>query len=233
VLLPPPHPASDAGGKHGGSGAQGGALPGPPQQQRSRDRPPGGPLKAGSGGTQQVPTQTGSGGPLMGRPRLVEVIVEARSNSGPMGSSITAAAPAGGGGVQGGLQAPTPAQAGAPTVNGVATLTQQGAGEAPAGGAAAASACAQSLAPPGKQQGSGSLGLTGVVVDLSRLNSFKELWEHLATAFAHTAVSGCLATPEVKLVYMDGEGDWLRVTQDDAWPAFVAAARKLLVSCAC
>jgi hypothetical protein len=247
VLLPPPYPASDPaaaqqqGVRREGSAAdvQGGALPVPPlqqQQQRSRGRPPGGPVNAASGGTQQVPTQTGSGGPLMGRPRLVEVIVEARSNGAAavVVSTSTVAATAG---VQGVLQAQTSSQAGGTGVGGAAVTTHQGTGEAPAGAAATTGTAvggAGPLQPTGKQQqGTGSPGATGVVVDLSRLSSFKELWEHLASALANTSVSGCLAAPDVKLVYMDGEGDWLRVTQDDAWPAFVAAARKLLVSCSC
>ncbi|KAG1657794.1 hypothetical protein FOA52_008184 [Chlamydomonas sp. UWO 241] len=63
-------------------------------------------------------------------------------------------------------------------------------------------------------------------VDVGRLHSFAELWCALANALPGTLPDKL----DCKLIYMDGEGDWLLVTPDEHWGAFAASVTKILVS---
>ncbi|GAX84894.1 hypothetical protein CEUSTIGMA_g12315.t1 [Chlamydomonas eustigma] len=74
---------------------------------------------------------------------------------------------------------------------------------------------------------SSSLSRVTEHVDMGRLSSFKELWSHLSACLP----TGCMPDRlDAKLMYLDKEGDWLLVTPDEHWGAFVKRVNKLLVS---
>ncbi|KAL6760829.1 hypothetical protein V8C86DRAFT_2546099 [Haematococcus lacustris] len=76
------------------------------------------------------------------------------------------------------------------------------------------------------------------MVDLSKLQSFEQLWACLEAAFVSPPLldlgagllsQGCM----LRLCYCDIDGDWLTITPDESWPVFAAAARKLLIAGRC
>jgi hypothetical protein len=64
-------------------------------------------------------------------------------------------------------------------------------------------------------------------VHIGRLHSFNDLWSHLEA----TLPSGCLPDRlDAKLVYMDGDGDWMLVLPDGVWSSFVKNAIRIMVT---
>lgn len=63
---------------------------------------------------------------------------------------------------------------------------------------------------------------------LHELSSFRDLWRRLEAALPGRLPPRARA----RLVYRDGAGDWVLVTPDHRWSAFVAAAFKVTVHAA-
>jgi len=61
------------------------------------------------------------------------------------------------------------------------------------------------------------------------LHSFDDLRTAVKGAFAPSL----LPQPQLKLVYLDAEGDWMLLSKNDTWSTFCATASKLLVTDRC
>jgi hypothetical protein len=76
--------------------------------------------------------------------------------------------------------------------------------------------------------GSGSRGCGGgsfVELRLQELGSFRELWRRLQAAFPGRLPPRARA----RLAFLDAAGDWVAVTAEQRWGAFVLAAHKVAV----
>ncbi|GIL89841.1 hypothetical protein Vretimale_19277 [Volvox reticuliferus] len=64
------------------------------------------------------------------------------------------------------------------------------------------------------------------LLDLGKIRSFKELWTQLASLYDGTLPDEM----DLKIIYLDEEGDWIMVTPDEPWSSVAAAATKVLVT---
>jgi hypothetical protein len=66
-------------------------------------------------------------------------------------------------------------------------------------------------------------------LDLSGCKSFREMWARLE----QLVPQGLPDKLDTKIVYMDGDGDWIMLQPDTRWSVFASAASKILVSSRC
>eukprot|EP00955_Chlamydomonas_euryale_P072290 361353-Chlamydomonas_euryale.AAC.1 len=107
-----------------------------------------------------------------------------------------------------------------------ATADDHGIGGGGGGGGAHGAAHKPHVVECFVEGGSGGGGGAARPVDLRRLHSFADLWHALAAALPEGSLPDAL---DRKLIYMDGDGDWLLAMPDEQWGAFAVAATKILV----
>jgi hypothetical protein len=66
-------------------------------------------------------------------------------------------------------------------------------------------------------------------LDLGGLKSFRQMWARLE----QLVPQGLPDKLDAKIVYMDGDGDWIMLQPDAWWSVFAGAATKILVSSRC